>query len=590
MTWPLVQLGLEPAMSDRISLYDESGTKINLGPNEYLTSGGEGAVYLKGSDIFKVYLDPTKARAARVPGKAELLKKFNHPGIASPKELLRDKSGEFVGLRFTKVEGEALCKLYTNSWRDAHQFGLKETQEVALRMREVMDYAHGQNSLLVDANELNWLVDKTRPVAIDVDSWQLPGYPATAIMPSIRDPLATTGFSEGSDWFAWAIVTFQLWTGIHPYKGTHPAFQRGALAARMKAQVSVFDSNVSTPSATRSITDIPAVLRTWYQDVFQAGLRVAPPSQFLGAVAGQTAPRLRVTQLANTSLRQERLGNTGGRTLAAFQGFIVVRTSAGLVVWDSLRKAVLKWVTADMAERILSRFAIIIRTATGEALVSLAPGKGLTLESSDKATSAADLPCNATRLWQSGSRLFALVEGVSNGLQEFLVATVGDRQCLMYGNQWPVSTLSTEFYRNCFVQNCLGAPFLGVLEKDGLVQLRAPALTGYRVVQGLGLDQHNVWLTAIRKNDGESVRLCLSAVANCFEVTREDVVAETDLDGALLSTGVGVIRLESDLQVSKGPHRKLVVGCGFGDRVRLFSMGSSLGLYEDSEVSKLILS
>ena len=203
-------------MNDKLTVFNEQGEKLMLGPNEHLATGGEGAVYVRGSLVHKVYLDPVKARKARLAEKFELLRKFKHPGVAAPVGMLTDKQGAFVGMSFERVQGEALCKLYTNSWRDAHQVGADESCEVTLRMRDIMWYAHGEGALLVDANELNWLVDGVKPTVIDVDSWQLPGFAATAIIPSIRDPQAVQQFSPGSDWYAWAIVTFQLWTGIHP--------------------------------------------------------------------------------------------------------------------------------------------------------------------------------------------------------------------------------------------------------------------------------------------------------------------------------------------------------------------------------------
>ena len=255
-------------MTDRITVYDEQGNKLVFGPNDHLATGGEGSVYARQDRAYKLYLDPAKAQRARLEEKVQRLQRFSHPGIAAPQGVLRNKNGDFLGLSLPRVNGEALCKLFTNTWRDAHQFGEAETIAVARGMRAVVDYAHAHQAVLVDSNELNWMVDGKNPVAIDVDSWQLPGYPATAIMASIRDPRSPSSFNDGTDWFAWAVVTFQLWTGVHPFKGTHPDFARGALVERMSAGVSVFDPRVRLPGAVRPVSDIPDALRAWYRDVF----------------------------------------------------------------------------------------------------------------------------------------------------------------------------------------------------------------------------------------------------------------------------------------------------------------------------------
>lgn len=587
-------------MSDRVTLYDAQGKRLILGPSDHLATGGEGAVYAKGNTVYKVYLDAEKARRARLDQKVALLQTLRRPGIAAPLGPLTDKNGLFLGMSFERVQGEALCKLFTNAWRDANRFGLPQTQQVVQRMRETMAWAHTHQALLVDANELNWLVEGSDPTVIDVDSWQVPGFAATAIMPSIRDPLATAGFTQGSDWFAWGIVTFQLWTGIHPYKGTHPDFARSALQERMAARASVFDPRVSVPAAARGVDGIPPALRAWYADVFQAGARSAPPTDFAGHAASQTAPKLRVVQRKTSSgpsaLKQERIGNAGGKVLAAFNGFVVTQVAgadATLKAWDAASKRDMVSATSAELAELLARRAALVRLPGGVGLVTLNAGQHLGLRmlgpSASAPSTASMLPTRAERLWQSGNRLFALVEGVPNGLVELNAGLLGDQAVLSISRQWPVSTLSSTFLRGCFVQDCLGMPFLGVLEGEGLVQLRAPALKGYRALDGLGLDRHNVWLTAVRKKDGQVVRMRLAAQGEVFGCEEEEDVLSADLDGANLPSGVGVLRAGDELRISKGTHRKSVPAAGLSESASLFALEASLGMFEGSEVSRLSL-
>ncbi len=123
-------------------------------------------------------------------------------------------------------------------------------------------YAHQQGAILVDANELNWLMNRTtepEPRIVDVDSWQLgTKWPARVIMPSIRD-WHTHGFNEESDWFSYAIVTFQVFSGIHPYRGRHDGYSNNEIERRMKDNVSVFNKDVhhvQKPSDTNSTDDL----------------------------------------------------------------------------------------------------------------------------------------------------------------------------------------------------------------------------------------------------------------------------------------------------------------------------------------------
>ena len=262
---------------------------VTLESRHLIAAGGEGTVYGRDGDAFKVYHQPRN-----LADKLRLLKGLNHPGIIAPRGLLKNERGRCVGYWMRRETGEALPNLFANAWRQANAFGAAETEATVAAMREVVAFAHGRGALMVDANEFNWLVPglhgnqpQPRPVAIDVDSWQIGPYPGSALMPSIKDWQAS-GFSENTDWFAWGVVTFQLFTGIHPFKGTHPGYGRGDLETRMRANASIFDAGVRLNAAVRDPAVIPAGLLAWYQAVFRDGARCPPPIEF-GIVAAPTA-------------------------------------------------------------------------------------------------------------------------------------------------------------------------------------------------------------------------------------------------------------------------------------------------------------
>lgn len=575
-------------MNDTATVYDEQGTKLVLGPAEHLATGGQGRVYARGNQVYKLYLDPAKALQARLPDKLAALQALAHPGVATPQGPLRDRDGQFVGITLPRVRGEALCRLFTNTWRDAHRFGAAETTKLAEAMRRIVEHAHAHQALMVDANELNWLVEGTTPVAIDVDGWQLPGFPGNAVMASIMDPLMGHGFSTGSDWFAWAVTSFQLWTGIHPYKGSHPDFARGALAERMAAGISVFDARVKLPAAARPVNDIPSGLLSWYEDVFQHGCRVAPPMAWKAAPAPQTAPRLKQVNTPNAQLKQVRWGNAEGRVLYSLAGCLIVEGRTGLQLWDAQRRQPCPWLVAGDIQALLSGQAALLRTPTGTlACITLQPGHGLQLQTEELPQQRSSLASRTTALWQGANRVFALQEGVSNGLIELALINTGGQPRLLVDKAWPVNALSTAFFDRCFVQDCLGTPFIGLLAGQGLLQLKAPALQGLRVIQAIGIDPHNIWLTAVHKTDGETLRMHFSAGATQFDLQSEHLVSDSALDAAVLLTGVGVLRVGDSLQVVRGAQAKTLSGCGLAAAARLFAIGPQLGLYEDSEVSQL---
>src|SRR5690606_19878348 len=141
---------------------------------------------------------------------------------------------------------------------------------------------HSAGIVIVDLNELNILVSKAidQTFLIDVDSYQTAAYPATVIMPSVRDWSAKQ-FTELSDWFSYAVLAFQLFVGVHPYKGTH-AQSAGIdkdkrLEHRMRNNISAFRGDVSLPKCCYPFDAIPTVFRDWLKAVLDDGKRVAPP-------------------------------------------------------------------------------------------------------------------------------------------------------------------------------------------------------------------------------------------------------------------------------------------------------------------------
>jgi len=251
--------------------------KVNLTDRHYVGEGGEGKLYKDGVFAYKIYFDPTKA----IPiGKIKELSVLNAPNIIRPIDVLLDKTNNYIGYMMNFVNNSVpLCKLFTNAYRDQNKIEPKQTVELVKAIQDTLDFIHKNGCLIVDGNEFNYLVDTkthTIPYFIDTDSWQTPSFPATAILPSIRD-LHTPNFNELTDWFSFGIIACQLFVGIHPYKGSHPSFKKNDLEGRMRANISIFNKEVTVPSAVRDFSYIPNEYQKWFIDVFDKGLRLPPP-------------------------------------------------------------------------------------------------------------------------------------------------------------------------------------------------------------------------------------------------------------------------------------------------------------------------
>jgi len=256
---------------------------ISLSKNDFVASGGEGSVYAKGSTAFKLYTDPHKM----IPvGKIQELSAITDPHIIKPEHVVTDTKGTPVGYTMRYARGTyALCQLFPRAFRERNKITPEQMLGLVQKLRDGVEHIHQARVLIVDLNEMNHLVDKQfqELFFIDVDSYQTPHYPATAIMESIRDRhMAPGDFTTLTDWFSFGIVAFQMFVGIHPYKGKHPTLK--GFEARMQANVSVFDPKVKLPKVVYPFDVIPGIYKSWFKAVFQEGKRLPPPADLSGAV------------------------------------------------------------------------------------------------------------------------------------------------------------------------------------------------------------------------------------------------------------------------------------------------------------------
>jgi hypothetical protein len=255
--------------------------QIRLGRSEFKAQGGEGAVYVKGSNAYKIYFDPTRC----IPqAKIDELSVLVQPNIIRPLELLIDGRNRPAGYSMRAIgKAHALCQLFPRAFRQRNNLTPDLSLRLVRQLQTGVSHIHSRGILIVDLNEMNFLVaaDFSELFFIDVDSYQTPSFPATVLMESVRDRHAKT-FSTDSDWFSFAVVSFQMFVGIHPFKGTYPAFQHlpdnaTKLDERMRANVSVLHPGVSVPAACLPFSVIPPNYLDWYRAMFEQGRRLPPP-------------------------------------------------------------------------------------------------------------------------------------------------------------------------------------------------------------------------------------------------------------------------------------------------------------------------
>jgi len=260
------------------TVHVEGHGKVDLTDRNYVASGGEAAVYKKSKMAYKIYHD----RSKMIPvGKIRELQKIQLANVLVPQSIIRDMSNKAIGYTMPFISSSvAVCRLFTKAYRTQHRVS---KQKVAMLVREIqstLKKIHGSDCLVVDLNELNIMVGSGHkvPYFIDTDSYQTASHKATAIMPSVRDPLVKgNNFTEESDWFSFAIIAFQLYIGIHPYKGRHPDYRVADWLQRMADGISVFHKDVSLPKTCNDFSIIPQAHLDWFKLVFVDNERCEPP-------------------------------------------------------------------------------------------------------------------------------------------------------------------------------------------------------------------------------------------------------------------------------------------------------------------------
>lgn len=450
---------------------------ITLKPNDFLASGGEGAVYKKSDMLFKIYHNPP---SPDLENKIGLLSKLRHKSVISPISIIRDENQHPVGFNMKYIKGETLVKVFSNDWRATENFTNINAVQVVEKMRDIVKFAHDNKSLIVDGNEMNYIIDsKFEPYIIDVDSWQIDRFKATAIMASIRD-LTQNSFTELTDWYSWAVVTFQIFAGIHPYRGRHPDFEIKEFEKRVMKHVSVFNKDTRVPQATRDFSNIPKELREWYVSVFEDGKRSVPPLVSAAPKPNLTiqAKTFRTVQNGpNSKLTFAKVRDFPSNIISVFPCGVVILSDASVYDWAGQHLATLSSLKVEIIAAPITGY-IAIQEINGKLLIQEIPAtKGRPLATVSFTT-------NCQKVLRSGERVFA-INGTNMTELNFRKHGPLDVSLVLLDKTWQVSD-NAQFFKGVGIIDALGASFLILpVGISGCSINRAKELEGHVVLDAI---------------------------------------------------------------------------------------------------------
>ncbi len=146
--------------------------------------------------------------------------------------------------------------------------------------------------MIGDCNDLNVLVEARRVHLIDIDSYQLPGFPCSMFSERFVDPRLCNGgvvpqrpHDADSDWFAFAAMVLRTLLGVGPWGGVHASCLASQRAAR---RLSVLGSGITFPRSARPIATLPDELVAALRAIFERDVRGTFPRTLLESLRLRT--------------------------------------------------------------------------------------------------------------------------------------------------------------------------------------------------------------------------------------------------------------------------------------------------------------
>jgi hypothetical protein len=541
--------------------------EVRLSKSDFKAQGGEGAIYVKGSNAYKIYTDPQRAITRE---KISELSVLNAPNIIRPVDVLLDGRNRSVGYSMRSIgRSYALCQLFPKAFRQRNNLTPDAALRLVRRLQEGVAHVHARRILIVDLNEMNFLVaeDFSEIYFIDVDSYQTPSFPANALMESVRDRHAQT-FTEASDWFSFAVVSFQLFVGIHPYKGTYAPLQNLPdkelkLDARMRANVSVLRPDVSVPTSCLPFDVIPPAYLDWYRAVFDEGKRLPPPenAQFVLTLA---VPRAQA-HAGSSHFEFTEAGEFDSEIIWHDRSITITQKS---IYFDGRKYPKPQFDVKVTATPRLRHLVAAYMDETGLHFYDLTDGRSL------------DIGIEGEELMLYGGQFY-----IRQGEQIFALEFIELRSGILLGVK-PVANVmmkSTRMFEGLAIQNLLGAFYASILPSHGVChQIRLYELDGYQIVDAR-LERNVLIVVGAKGGLYDKLIFRFADDFSSYDLRTAPDISSNSIDFTVLASGI-VLHLtdEDSLEVfstHKGSFNvKVIQDASLRNDVRLFHTGAQ-GLF-----------
>lgn len=261
----------------------ENGETITIDDKYEIKRGGEGKILTipeRPHQVAKIYLDQNFKHLGQA--QKDALSVLDTSFFVRPQELIYPKKGKkadtkkgCIGftMEYLPPDFVPLAALFKKNYCTSNQIDSIFKNELVKQLPQIIAHAHHQDIIIGDLSGYNIMVNPQGTLKfIDVDAYETSIHTHSGVLlDEIRDYLYKGVVSKESDYFALAVVIFNLLTHLHPFKGIHKLYK--AMAERMVRKLPVFvkDPDLIIPKCYTPVTD--TALQQQFELLFVEGKR-----------------------------------------------------------------------------------------------------------------------------------------------------------------------------------------------------------------------------------------------------------------------------------------------------------------------------
>lgn len=533
-----------------------NGATLTLTDKHYKASGGEASVYVHNGKAYKLYHEPDKKMLPQ--RKMQELAAITNSKVILPQEVVYDvNSGKPLGYTTSFVDNaEPLLKLFTRTFKEDNNISFAMINELIKQTQLVVSDVHTAKCLVVDLNELNVLAQvhptTIDPWFIDVDSYSTPSFKATAIMDSVRDRRVSKVDSKGvlhylpdemSDWYSWAIISFWLYTNIHPFRGAHKDYRPKDKQKQMDDGISVFHTGVRTPPSVNDFKVIPKRHLEWYKEIFLKNGRSVPP------LADSSIPLLVPTQIV-TIQGTDKI--TVSEVIAYSDAIVSVHQFMG--VYYVVTKKNVYAGKKEIGTISASKKTLVCNANDGTPIIATQVSNKVTFNELTCSTPAGTI--TSLDMFSRNGAIYTITNGkmIENSFTAF-----GDRIIHKIAELENIS-ISAKMYDGCIIQDLLGKKYLTLPYKlNSAFSKHIPQLDGYRIVDAKS-DKNVTVVLAEKGGIYDRFIIVFDRRFTDFQVRETKDVAYDTINFAVMDNGMCILfssQMECELFSTAGQFETL---------------------------------